>query len=77
MALAMAVFAFVGTGSLVVAYGAVALAGLFTPPLEGGLRALWSSVLPKEVVVTGGLAVNDLGYLGALFLAAAADGVLL
>ncbi|MEU9552572.1 MFS transporter [Streptomyces werraensis] len=47
-ALAMAVFAFVGTGSLVVAYVAVALAGLFTPPLEGGLRALWSSVLPKE-----------------------------
>ncbi|WP_228918544.1 MFS transporter [Streptomyces sp. DH20] len=47
-ALAMAVFAFMGTGSLVVAYGAVALAGLFTPPLEGGLRALWSSVLPKE-----------------------------
>ncbi|WP_231157836.1 MFS transporter [Streptomyces sp. CNZ748] len=47
-AAAMAVFAFVGTGSLVVAYGAVALAGLFTPPLEGGLRALWSTVLPKE-----------------------------
>ncbi|GHF09074.1 MFS transporter [Streptomyces werraensis] len=47
-ALAMTVFAFVGTGSLVVAYAAVALAGLFTPPLEGGLRALWSSVLPKE-----------------------------
>ncbi|WP_435595534.1 MFS transporter [Streptomyces albogriseolus] len=47
-ALAMAVFAFTGTASLVVAYGAVALAGLFTPPLEGGLRALWSSVLPKE-----------------------------
>ncbi|MGX1299869.1 MFS family permease [Streptomyces albogriseolus] len=47
-ALAMAVFAFTGTGSLVVAYGAVALAGLFAPPLEGGLRALWSSVLPKE-----------------------------
>ncbi|MFI9219251.1 MFS transporter [Streptomyces werraensis] len=47
-ALAMAVFAFVGTGPLVVAYAAVALAGLFTPPLEGGLRALWSSVLPKE-----------------------------
>ncbi|MBT3166797.1 MFS transporter [Streptomyces sp. Vc74B-19] len=47
-AAAMAVFAFAGTGSLVVAYGAVALAGLFTPPLEGGLRALWSTVLPKE-----------------------------
>ncbi|MEU1083772.1 MFS transporter [Streptomyces sp. NPDC005908] len=47
-AAAMAVFAFAGTGSLVLAYGAVALAGLFTPPLEGGLRALWSTVLPKE-----------------------------
>ncbi|MEW1684426.1 MFS transporter [Streptomyces sp. NPDC093594] len=47
-AAAMAVFAFAGTGSLVLAYGAVALAGLFTPPLEGGLRALWSTVLPKQ-----------------------------
>lgn len=47
-ALAMAVFAFAGTGSPVVAYTAVAAAGLFTPPLEGGLRALWASVLPKE-----------------------------
>ncbi len=47
-AAAMSVFAYAGTGSLVVAYAAVALAGLFTPPLEGGLRALWSSVLPKE-----------------------------
>ncbi|MFI1420420.1 MFS transporter [Streptomyces sp. NPDC020731] len=47
-ALAMALFAFVGTGSLAAAYGAVAAAGLFTPPLEGGLRALWSSVLPEE-----------------------------
>ncbi|MFI6373160.1 MFS transporter [Streptomyces sp. NPDC050546] len=46
--LAMAVFAFAGIGSLAVAYAAVAAAGLFTPPLEGGLRALWSSVLRKE-----------------------------
>ncbi|MGX1564000.1 MFS transporter [Streptomyces sp. NPDC055506] len=46
--LAMAAFAFAGIGSLPVAYGAVAAAGLFTPPLEGGLRALWSSVLRKE-----------------------------
>src|SRR5690606_38324619 len=30
------------------AYAAVAAAGLFTPPLEGVLRALWSSVLPRE-----------------------------
>ncbi|NEB80330.1 MFS transporter [Streptomyces sp. SID14478] len=47
-ALAMTLFAFVGTGSLAAAYGAVAAAGLFTPPLEGGLRALWPSVLPRE-----------------------------
>ncbi|MFH9040869.1 MFS transporter [Streptomyces sp. NPDC017966] len=47
-ALAMAVFAFVGIGPSAVAYGAVAAAGLFTPPLEGGLRALWASVLPEE-----------------------------
>ncbi|MDG9712338.1 MFS transporter [Streptomyces sp. DH10] len=46
--LAMGVFAFGGIGSLPLAYAAVAAAGLFTPPLEGGLRALWSSVLRKE-----------------------------
>ncbi|MFD7691836.1 MFS transporter [Streptomyces sp. NPDC059805] len=47
-AVATAVFAFVGIGALGAAYGAVVLAGLFTPPLEGGLRALWASVLPGE-----------------------------
>ncbi|MEU9628878.1 MFS transporter [Streptomyces luteogriseus] len=47
-ALAMAVFAFSGIGSLSLAYAAVAGAGLFTPPLEGGLRALWPSVLRRE-----------------------------
>ncbi|MEV7286515.1 MFS transporter [Streptomyces sp. NPDC093252] len=47
-ALAMAVFAFTGIGPLAVAYAAVAAAGLLTPPLEGGLRALWPSVLRKE-----------------------------
>ncbi|MFJ8535001.1 MFS transporter [Streptomyces sp. NPDC093591] len=47
-ALAMAGFAFVGIGPLRLAYAAVAAAGLFTPPLEGGLRALWSSVLHRE-----------------------------
>lgn len=47
-ALAMAVFAFTGTDPLPLAYAAVAAAGLFTPPLEGGLRALWPSVLRKE-----------------------------
>jgi len=47
-ALAMAVFAFSGTGPLPLACAAVAAAGLFTPPLEGGLRALWPSVLRRE-----------------------------
>lgn len=47
-ALGMALLALVGLGSLPLAYGAVAVAGVFTPPLEGGLRALWPSVLGGE-----------------------------
>ncbi|MFI0544685.1 MFS transporter [Streptomyces sp. WSLK1-3] len=47
-ALAMALFAATGTDPLPLAYAAVAAAGLFTPPLEGGLRALWPSVLRRE-----------------------------
>ncbi|MFF5015884.1 MFS transporter [Streptomyces sp. NPDC001165] len=47
-ALAMTAFAFSGTDPLPFAYAAVAAAGLFTPPLEGGLRALWPSVLRRE-----------------------------
>ncbi|MER5956858.1 MFS transporter [Streptomyces sp. NPDC001893] len=47
-ALAMTVFACAGTGSPALAYAAVGAAGLFTPPLEGGLRALWPNVLPRE-----------------------------
>ncbi|MFD5257108.1 MFS transporter [Streptomyces bobili] len=47
-ALAMAVFAFTGTDPLPLAYVSVAASGLFTPPLEGGLRALWPSVLRRE-----------------------------
>ncbi|MEV7687965.1 MFS transporter [Streptomyces bungoensis] len=47
-ALSMAVFAVCGTGPLVLAYAAVAASGLFAPPLEGGLRALWPSVLRRE-----------------------------
>ncbi|MGO4429655.1 MFS transporter, partial [Streptomyces sp. MCAF7] len=37
-AVAMAVFAVVGLDPLPVAYAAMLAAGLFTPPLEGGLR---------------------------------------
>ncbi|MFE7230781.1 MFS transporter [Streptomyces sp. NPDC002405] len=47
-ALAMTVFALTGTQPPAVAYTAVAAAGLFTPPLEGGLRALWPSVLRRD-----------------------------
>ncbi|MCX4452962.1 MFS transporter [Streptomyces sp. NBC_01728] len=47
-ALGMGVFAFSGTDPLPVAYLAMVVAGLFTPPLEGGLRALWPSVLRRE-----------------------------
>ncbi|MFB6819503.1 MFS transporter [Streptomyces sp. NPDC056347] len=47
-ALGMILLALAGLGSLPLAYVAVAVAGLFTPPLEGGLRALWSSVLGRE-----------------------------
>ncbi len=46
--LGMAVLALAGTDPLPAAYGAVAVAGLFTPPLEGGLRALWPGVLGRE-----------------------------
>ncbi|MFD7711832.1 MFS transporter [Streptomyces sp. NPDC059785] len=47
-ALGMTVFALAGTDSLPPAYASMAVAGLFTPPLEGGLRALWPSVLRGE-----------------------------
>ncbi|MEU2246257.1 MFS transporter [Streptomyces sp. NPDC019224] len=47
-ALGMGVLAVAGCGFLPLAYAAVAVGGLFTPPLEGGLRALWPSVLGGE-----------------------------
>ncbi|MFG2870354.1 MFS transporter [Streptomyces sp. NPDC048338] len=47
-ALGMIVLALAGIGHLPLAYAAVVVAGLLTPPLEGGLRALWPSVLGRE-----------------------------
>ncbi|MEV0442742.1 MFS transporter [Streptomyces spectabilis] len=47
-ALGMALFAVTGPDAPVAAYLAMVIAGVFTPPLEGGLRALWSDVLGKE-----------------------------
>ncbi|MFH8790484.1 MFS transporter [Streptomyces roseoverticillatus] len=47
-ALGMTVFAAVGLEPVALAYAAMVVAGFFTPPLEGGLRALWPSVLKSE-----------------------------
>ncbi|MGP3632885.1 MFS transporter [Streptomyces sp. 24-1644] len=47
-ALGMALFALVGLDPLPLAYLAVVIAGVCTPPLEGGLRALWPTVLGRE-----------------------------
>ena len=47
-ALGMIVFAVVGIEPLAPAALAVLVAGVFTPPLEGGLRALWPSVLGRQ-----------------------------
>jgi predicted MFS family arabinose efflux permease len=47
-AAAMTVFALTGLEPLAVAYAAMAVAGVSTPPLEGGLRALWPVVLRRE-----------------------------
>ncbi|MFF8832872.1 MFS transporter [Streptomyces sp. NPDC015131] len=47
-ALGMALLVATGTEPLLLTYLAVAVAGLFTPPLEGGLRALWPRVLGGE-----------------------------
>ncbi|MEW2625299.1 MFS transporter [Streptomyces sp. NPDC048106] len=57
-ALSMAVFAFSGTGRLPLAYAAVAVSGLCAPPLEGGLRALWPSVLRGEEQVHSAYAMD-------------------
>lgn len=47
-ALGMALLAAVGLDVLWLAYAAMVIAGFFTPPLEGGLRALWPGVLQRE-----------------------------
>ncbi|MFD4697004.1 MFS transporter [Streptomyces niveus] len=47
-ALGMVFLAVTGIDPLPLAFAAVVVAGFFTPPLEGGLRALWPSVLGRE-----------------------------
>lgn len=55
---AMAVFAVTGIGVLPLACATMVLAGLCTPPLEGGLRALWPSVLRDESRVHSAYALD-------------------
>lgn len=43
----MTLFALTGPDPLPLAYAAMVIAGFFTPPLEGGLRALWPGVLKR------------------------------
>ncbi|MGA5132290.1 MFS transporter [Streptomyces olivoreticuli] len=47
-ALGMTLFAVVGLDPLPLPYIGMVVSGFFTPPLEGGLRALWPSVLKDE-----------------------------
>lgn len=47
-ALGMVLLALAGLDPLPLAYAAVIVAGVTTPPLEGGLRALWPSVLGQR-----------------------------
>ncbi|MFE6777691.1 MFS transporter [Streptomyces sp. NPDC057702] len=56
--LGMVLFALVGLTPLPVAYLAVGIAGVFTPPLEGGLRALWPHVLPRQEQVHAAYALD-------------------
>ncbi|MFI2032183.1 MFS transporter [Streptomyces buecherae] len=56
--LGMVLFALVGLDPLPVAYAAMVLAGVCTPPLEGGLRALWPHVLPRHEQVHAAYALD-------------------
>jgi MFS family permease len=57
-ALGMTAFALVGIAPLGTAATAVLVAGLCTPPLEGGLRALWPGVLGREDKVHAAYALD-------------------
>jgi len=50
-AAATVVFALAGLDPLPLTYVSVGVAGLLAPPLEGGLRALWPSVLSRQELI--------------------------
>ncbi|MEV0601539.1 MFS transporter [Streptomyces sp. NPDC050315] len=57
-ALGMVLPAVVGIDPLWPAYAAMVVAGFFTPPLEGGLRALWPGVLKRPERVHAAYALD-------------------
>ncbi|MFC6065759.1 MFS transporter [Streptomyces ochraceiscleroticus] len=57
-ALGMVLLAVAGIDPLWPAYAAMVVAGLFTPPLEGGLRALWPGVLKRPERVHAAYALD-------------------
>ncbi|MCR8576882.1 MFS transporter [Streptomyces sp. Isolate_219] len=57
-ALGMVLLAVVGLDVLWLAYAAMVIAGFFTPPLEGGLRALWPGVLKRADQVHAAYALD-------------------
>ncbi|MDF3289006.1 MULTISPECIES: MFS transporter [Streptomyces] len=57
-AAAMTAFAVMGPDPLAAACAAMAVAGVATPPLEGGLRALWPSVLDRADQVHSAYALD-------------------
>ncbi len=57
-AAAMTAFAVMGPDPLAAACAAMAVAGVATPPLEGGLRALWPSVLDRGEQVHSAYALD-------------------
>lgn len=56
--LGMALLAVLGIDPLPVACAAMVIAGFFTPPLEGGLRALWPGVLKRPERVHAAYALD-------------------
>ncbi|WP_327411200.1 MFS transporter (plasmid) [Streptomyces sp. NBC_01281] len=59
VAAALGTLALAGTSQLALAAGCVALAGAGCPPLEGGLRSLWSVVLPDAAHVRTAYALDS------------------
>ncbi|MCX4826938.1 MFS transporter [Streptomyces sp. NBC_01142] len=58
-AAALAILALAGTSSLPIAFACAALAGAGCPPVEGGLRSLWPTLLPDAAHVRTAYALDS------------------